>query len=101
MNLDRKDCTERLFEAARAYKPETENIENHFETRFMAKLQERRSDSAYWMSWIWRLVPVFATVAMILIITSFLIEADRSPDIVAAVYNSTETRFIVNDLTGG
>ena len=101
MNHEQEDRIDSLFSAARDHRPNTEKIENHFEARLMAKIRERRSDGACWMSWIWRLVPVFAAMAVALIITNVLMEVNRSPDIVAAIFNSDESRCIVNDLTGG
>jgi predicted small integral membrane protein len=53
------------------------------------------------MSWIWRLAPVFAALAVILVVATAWMEANRSPDIVAAFFRSDESRCIVNDLTGG
>ncbi len=67
----------------------------------MSTIRERRSDGASWMSWIWRLAPVFAALAVILVVATAWMEANRSPDIVAAFFRSDESRCIVNDLTGG
>ena len=52
------DLLDRLLLAARLRKPDMAAIEEHFETRLMANLAERREGWRGWSAWAWRLLPV-------------------------------------------
>ena len=52
---------EKLFQAARAMKPDTACAEFGFETRLLARLRAERSRPVTW-----RLLPVFAAVVLVL-----------------------------------
>ncbi|MDD5167908.1 MAG: hypothetical protein PHN75_03745 [Syntrophales bacterium] len=91
---------DRLFAAARGFDPDTAAMENYFEKRLLATLRERRSARAAWLSWAWRLIPVFTALAVILGIASVLMEANRSQDIISAIIRGQENQLVISYLTG-
>ncbi|MDQ5986094.1 MAG: hypothetical protein CSYNP_01812 [Syntrophus sp. SKADARSKE-3] len=92
---------DRLFEAARSFRPDTSEQEDHFETRVMARLLERRMAGPVWFSWVWRLIPAFAALAVILGIADLIMESNRSSDILAAIVNGQTNQLISHYLMGG
>ncbi len=101
MKDERDDRLDRLFATVRAMKPDTAAAEEYFETRLMARLEEAGSSRALWSTWVWRLVPWFATIVIVVGIGSTLIDFDRSGDIFAAFTNGYEESLMTNLLAGG
>jgi lipopolysaccharide export LptBFGC system permease protein LptF len=85
MNGKRDERLERLFAATRNAQPETSGLELHFETRLMATLRERRDSSGFWLTWLWRLIPVFTVLLLMLGIASISSDLNRSRDLFAAI----------------
>ncbi len=90
MNDDRDELLNRLFDAARTRKADTCALEEHFETRLMARLAELREERGSWSAWAWRLAPWFATVAIIVGLTAFMFDAGRSNDLSAMCNDDDE-----------
>lgn len=101
MNHNEDENLDRLFAAARPFSPDTSEQENHFETRVMARILEQRSPRTMWLSWVWRFIPAFAVVVVILGAATLITETNRSPDILAAIVNGHEHQLITSYLTGG
>jgi hypothetical protein len=89
-----------LYRAARGFKPDTLNLESHFETRLMARIRERRSAQAEWLSWTWRFTRVFTALALCLGIVTLTMESYRPQDIFASLVNNQEHQIIISYLSG-
>ena len=61
---------DRLFAAARNARVDTSALEEHFETRLMARLRERRREGIPWYALMWRMVPVFAVLVVLIAVYS-------------------------------
>lgn len=66
-----------LFASARSHQPDTSGREAYFEARLLARLAERKELTASW-DIVWRMVPVFATVAAIVLTCTILFNPARS-----------------------
>jgi hypothetical protein len=64
-------------------KPDTAAIEEHFETRLLAGLRERRESRVGWSVWAWRLVPWFSIIVIIVAVGGVIIDPARSSDLFA------------------
>jgi hypothetical protein len=76
---------DQLFAAARAERIDTAALEEHFETRLLARIREQRSESIPWYALAWRMLPAFAIVAAAIIIGTFTFAPTRSNDLFAAI----------------
>jgi hypothetical protein len=92
---------DRLFLTARTTKPDTAEVEENFETRLMASIEERRSSRVIWSFWAWRLVPLFSVLVIIVGIGNIVIDPDRSSDFSALFTNSDEEYQTAALLGGG
>jgi hypothetical protein len=97
-----KDYKERrldsLFAAARSVRPDTSAAEEFFETRLMARIQEKREQGQPWFSWGWRLAPVFIAVVLVLGVFSIFMDESQSLDISLAIANDHAEYQVVNYL---
>jgi hypothetical protein len=97
-NADRN--LDRLFAMARAEKIDTTDLEECFETRLMALIAERRTASAPWYMFAWRMVPACSGIAFICAVCSFTFNPVRSSDMFAAITLGQEDRIATSDLLG-
>lgn len=96
---DKQDeLLDQLFRTVRTMKPDTAAAEEHFETRLMAVLEERRESRALWSAWAWRLVPWFSIIVIIVAAGSVLIDPGRSGDMFAVFTGGDE--YQVSSLIG-
>ena len=91
---------DRLFLAARSKKLDTAAIEEHFETRLMARIEEQQSKQQLWFAWSWRLVPWFVTIVIIIGIFSVIYDPQRSSDLFASLDNGDEEYVTASLLAG-
>lgn len=98
-NADKK--LDDLFRAARGFLPDTSHREDHFETRLLVRIHEKRSFLSTWLTWERRLVPAFAVLAIVLGIMAWITDSYRSPDVLASLINNREHQIITRYLTGG
>lgn len=99
MNHNADERLDRLFAAARTVPVDTSALEEHFETRLMARLGERRREAIPWYAVMWRMVPLFAVlVAVIAVYGNF--GPSPSGDLFAAISSSQEEYLAQNILTG-
>jgi len=92
---------DRLFLSVRSEKPDTAAIEEHFETRLMARLEEQRISQAFWPVWTWRLMPWFVTIVVIIAIGNAIYDPMRSSDLFATFTNGYEDFLTTSLLSGG
>ena len=91
---------DRLFLAARAIKPDTAEIEEYFETRLLARIEEQRGKQPSWFAWSWRLVPWFATIVIIVGLVSVIYDPLRTSDLFATFDNGHEEYMTTSLLAG-
>jgi len=91
---------DRLFAAARNVRMDTSAQEEHFETRLMARLRERRREGIPWYALIWRAVPVFAVLVVLIAVYSASYKPQSSDDLFAAISSGQEDYLVQNVLTG-
>ncbi|NVN91485.1 MAG: hypothetical protein HXX11_12915 [Desulfuromonadales bacterium] len=76
---------DQLLALVRAERIDTTVLEEHFETRLLARLNEQRSSPIPWYALAWRMVPTFAVVAATITIGTFTLAPPRSSDLFAAL----------------
>lgn len=76
---------DQLFAAARDNAPDASPLEEHFETRLMARIRERRAGRTPWYLMAWRCVPVFALLAAVLTVAVLTGIQNGSTDLFAAI----------------
>lgn len=76
---------DRLFAAARSDAVDTSTLEEHFETRLMAIIAERREQRAPWFMAVWRMIPVFAVLTVLIAVCSITFTETQSDDLFAAI----------------
>lgn len=100
MNDNSDHKLDRLFAAAREAEPDLSAKEEHFETRLIARIRERREKRQSWVSWSWRLVPLFTVVVVILGIAGVIMENAGPSDMFAAITNGQESYLVTSYLAG-
>lgn len=100
MRDEKDELLDELFRRARLMKPDTERLEEHFETRIMAAMEEKRRERDLWSSWTWRLVPWLTIIVLAVGIGSVAIEPARSGDLFAT-FSGDDDAQITNMLAGG
>lgn len=101
MRDERDHNLDTLFAMARSESPDISTLEAHFETRFMARLAERSNLSPPWQLLVWRMIPAFAVIAVIILVCSITLNPIRSSDPFAAITNGNEELMAKNYLLGG
>jgi hypothetical protein len=101
MKDEREKLLNDLFRKARLMKPDTGALEEHFETRLMASMEEKRSDQALWSVWTWRLVPLFAVMVIVVGIGNFAMDYGNSGDPFAAFTSADDDYQITSMIAGG
>lgn len=101
MNDKHDELLDRLFSAVRSERPDTAAAEAHFETRLMARLEERHYSESPFPVWAWRLMPWFATIVVLVGIGALVCDPARSSDLFAAFTNGNEGYVTTSLLAGG
>ena len=91
---------DRLFAAARNSRMDISALEEHFETRLMARLRERRRECIPWYTLMWRMVPVFTVLVVLIAVYSASYRPTSSDDLFAAISSGQEEYLVRNVLTG-
>lgn len=81
---------EQLFSLARTVQHDTSAMEEHFETRVMARIREQEAKAIPWFALVWRMIPIFAVVAAIAAICNMNFTPLHSEDMFAAIANGQE-----------
>ena len=100
MKNEHDEQLDRLFLAARSIKPDTAEIEEYFETRLLARIEEQRGKQPSWFAWSWRFVPWFAIVVIIIGIVNAVYDPLRSNDLFASLDNGDEEYMTASLLAG-
>lgn len=100
MSDNGEERLDRLFAAARNARMETSVLEEHFETRLMARLRERRREGIPWYALMWRMVPVFTVLVVLIAVYSISYKPLSSGDLFAAISSGQEEYLAQNVLTG-
>jgi hypothetical protein len=101
MRDERDNRLDELFDLARREAPDTTRLEEHFETRLMARLVERRTGvTSPWQRLVWRMVPAFAAITALLLICSLAMNPARSGDPFAAITSGYDDQVARNYLLG-
>ena len=100
MDDNTDDRLDRLFAAVRSGRPDTAAVEAHFETRLMARIEERRVQGAAWYMLAWRMIPAFGVIAAISAICSVTFNPASSEDLFAAITTGQEEYLTNSYLTG-
>jgi len=100
MSDDTDKRLEKLFAAARSARPDTSAREEHFETRLMARIQERRSEPVPWYGLAWRMMPAFAVIVAIIAVCTVSFNPGRFQDPFAAITAGQEEQLAMSYLTG-
>lgn len=101
MKDERDVQLDELFQRVRALKPDAFPVDDYFETRLMARLEERQGSRALWSFWTWRLVPLFTAMAITVGIGSMVIRPERSADLFSSFTNGYEEYQATSMLAGG
>jgi hypothetical protein len=91
---------DRLFAAARADNSEATALEEHFETRLMARIRERRSVQQPWYALAWRMLPAYAGIMAIIAVCSFTFYPASSADIFSGLTGSQDDTAAISSLAG-
>lgn len=91
---------ERLFAAARSGGIDTAPLEEHFETRLMARIAERNSLNQPWYQLAWRMMPGFAVVTLVTAVCSIAFNPSRNSDLFAGITVGKEDRITMSSLVG-
>ena len=94
------DQLNRLFAAARHAPPDTARAELAFETRLLARLRAQRRPAVLWLTWAWRLAPVFAAIVLGLGVWNYLTPTADLADLQAHWTGQTTETMLVAELTG-
>jgi hypothetical protein len=90
----------KLFQAARAVRPDTSRAEYGFETRLLARLRSNRQQSAPWYAFAWKLVPAFAAFVVALGVWAAAQPGASSTDLGSAITGDHEESALATWLTG-
>ena len=94
------DRLERIFAAARSGGPDTAPLEEHFETRLMARIAERNALNSPWYLLAWRMIPGFAVATLIAAACSMIFNPIRYSDLFAGITTGKEDRITISSLAG-
>ena len=100
MSGNGEERLDRLFAAARNSRMDTSALEEHFETRLMARLRERRREGIPWYALMWRMVPMFTVLVILIAVYSASYKPSSSDDLFAAISSGQEEYLTQNVLTG-
>jgi hypothetical protein len=101
MRDERDELLDSIFRKARMLTPDTSRVEEHFETRLMAVLAEKRSERDVWTAWTWRLVPWLAVIVLIVGIGNYTINPAGSGDPFASLTSGDDDVQITSMISGG
>jgi hypothetical protein len=101
MENDLKDkALDGLFAAARKAGHYNTNAEYGFETRLMARIRAEEEHQMPFLQWAWRLIPVFASIVILLVILVYSTRYSPMADLTTLTSISNENTTVVAFLAG-
>jgi hypothetical protein len=91
---------DRLFAAARSDVVDSFTPEEHFETRLMARIAERREQRVPWFMSAWRMIPVFAVLTVLIAVCSITYTETQSDDLFASITSGQDELISSSVLEG-
>ncbi len=91
---------DRLFAAARRAEPYSTDLEYGFESRVMGKIRAKREGETPFLMWVWRLIPVFASLIVLIGIWIYAAEPGYAIDLSAISGPRNEETTIIAFLAG-
>ena len=91
---------EQLFAAARSEGVDTAPLEEHFETRLMARIAERKSLNVPWYQLAWRMIPGFAVATLITAACSVIFKPTGYSDLFAGITVGKDDNITISSLVG-
>ena len=101
MKDERDELLDDLFSKARLLQPDTAYVEEHFETRLMAVLEEKKNDRELWSAWAWRLLPWLTVIVIVIGIGNYTIDPGGSGDPFAAFTSGDDDYQVSSMIAGG
>jgi hypothetical protein len=89
-----------LFAVVRKDSVDTSTMEEHFETRLMAKIAELRERPTAWFMSVWRMIPVFAVLTALIAVCSITFVETRPDDLFATITTGQEDLMARSFLPG-
>jgi hypothetical protein len=100
MRDDMDERLDRLFAAARDEEVVMATVDDFFETRLMARINELHEDEEPWYAAAWRLLPAFAVIAAMITVCTLTFNPTKSSDIFAAIASGQDEIVVISYLTG-
>lgn len=95
------ESLDRLFAAGRSDAIDTSNLEEHFETRLMARIAERSERRSAWFQPVWRMIPVFAVLTVLIAVGSITFtETHPDDDLFASITSGQDDLMARSYLSG-
>jgi len=94
------EILDRLLAAGRADALDTATLEEHFETRLMARIAERREVRSSWFFSAWRMIPVFAVLTLLIAVGSITFTETEPDDLFAAITSGQDEQVARGFLEG-
>jgi hypothetical protein len=91
---------DRLFAAGRNDVVDTSTLEEHFETRLMARIAERCEGRSSWIFSAWRMIPVFAVLTAVIAVCSITFTETHPDELFAAITTGQEELMTRSFLAG-
>lgn len=91
---------DRLFAVARKAELYKTEREFGFETRVLARIRAKRTEKRSFLFWAWRLMPLFVSVVICLVIWLSFFETSHVSDLIAGADNGYEDAVAVAYLAG-
>lgn len=96
----RDEKLDRLFAAARRAEPYCANREYGFESRVMAKIRAKREEETPFLTWSWRLIPVFVSLVVLIGIWIYAAGPSYAIDLSAISGTGSEETTLIAFLAG-
>lgn len=91
---------DRLFAAGRNDVVDTSTLQEHFETRLMARIAESREGRSSWFFSAWRMIPVFAVLTVLIAVCTITF-TETQPDTLFAAITTGQEELMARSFLGG
>jgi hypothetical protein len=102
MENNRRDRIDILFEKARSYYDRDPSFPEGFEHNLIERIRQEREVRGTLSLWVWRLVPIFGAIALILCVWDVAIQGSFGPDVsFAYILDYEDGSYLLKVLGGG